>query len=195
MALKASQPDATTPFSLEDVFEHVLIGEDAGAGRLAWVSGWRKLPHLTREVEKLFDYPQHFAEDMFDRIEHALRRRVSDDEVTGRLFIVPGDTLHTDSTASLISDVPVRYIASSDMQLVAAQKAVSCDEPRLLSDRREGKYVLSYKTPGGWVAITKDILTEVLGSGHDVKIVGLPPTAVEVLKLMCPNLVRQSHPP
>jgi hypothetical protein len=197
MALKASQPDAMTHFSLEDVFEHVLIGEDAVADKLAWVSGWRKLPHLTREVEKLFDYPQQFAEEMFDRLEHALRRRVSDDEAkgpmkgvqTGRLFIVPDGALQADSPASLISDLPVRHIASSDMQLVAAQKAVSCDEPRLLSDRREGKYVVSYQTPGGWVAITKDLLTEVLGTGHDVKIVGLPPAAVEVLTFMCPHLV------
>ena len=30
----------------------------------AWVSGWRKLPHLKPEVVKLFDYPQQFAEDM-----------------------------------------------------------------------------------------------------------------------------------
>ena len=185
MALKASQPDAMTHFSLEDVF----VGEDVNADKLAWVNGWRKLPHLTRDVEKLFEYPQQFAEDMFDRIEQALRRHVSDHEVTGRLFIGPGDTLQAASTASLISDLPVRYIASTDTQLVAAQMAVSCDEPRLLSDRREGKYVLSYQTPGGWVAITKDILTEVLGAGRDVKIVGLPPAAVEVLRLMCPHLV------
>jgi hypothetical protein len=58
-----------------------------------------------------------------------------------------------------------------------------------LSDRREGKCVLSYKTPGGWVAISKAILTEVLAEGHDVKIVGLPPEAAGVLKLMCPKLV------
>jgi hypothetical protein len=185
MALKASQADAMTHCSLEDVF----VGEDANGDKLAWVSGWRKLPHLARDVEKLFDYPQQFAEDIFDRIERALRGRVSDHEVNGRLFIVPGDTLQADSTASLISDLPVRYISSSDMQVVAAQKAVACDEPRLLSDRREGKYVLSYQTPGGWVAITKDILTEVLGAGRDVKIVGLPAVAIGVLKLMCPNLV------
>jgi len=198
MALKASQPDAMTHFSLEDVFDDVFVGAEAVADRLAWVNGWRKLPHLTREVVKLFDYPQQFAEDIFGRIERALRRRASDRDVngpmndvvqTGRLFIVPDDTLRPDSTASLISDLPVRYIGSSDMQLVAAQKAVSCDEPRLLSDRREGKYVLSYKTPEGWVAITKDILTEVLGAGRDVQIIGLPSVAAEVLKLMCPTLV------
>src|SRR5678816_578929 len=68
MALKTLQPDAVTHFCLEDVF----VGGAANTGKLAWVSGWRKLPHLTREVEKLFDYPQQFAEDIFNRIERAL---------------------------------------------------------------------------------------------------------------------------
>jgi hypothetical protein len=75
------------------------------------------------------------------------------------------------------------------MQIVAAQMADSLDEPQLSSDRREGKCLVSYKTPGGWVAITKAILTEVLGAGRDAKIVGLPPAAAGVLKLMCPHLV------
>ena len=88
MALKTLQPDAVTHFSLEDVFA------DGEADKLAWVSGWRKLPHITREVAKLFEYPQQFAEDIFARIEHALRRRVSDGEAnaavqTGRLFVIP----------------------------------------------------------------------------------------------------------
>jgi len=190
IALKALQPDAVTHFTLEDVF----VGGDANADKLAWVNGWRKLPHLKREVEKLFDYPHQFAEDIFERIQRALGRRVSDGEAdavaqTGRLFILPGDHLQPDSKASLIPDLPVRYIRSSDMQIVAAHEAESYAEPRLLSDRREGKCVLSYKTPGGWVAITKAILTEVLGAGRDVKIVGLPPVAVGALKLMCPGLV------
>jgi len=189
MALKTLQPDAVTHFGLEDVF----VGGAANTGKLAWVSGWRKLPHLTREVETLFDYPQQFAEDIFNRIEQALRRRVSAGERgaavrTGRLFIVPADTLQADSEASLVPDLPLRYIGSSDVQLVTANKAHYDDEAHVLSDRREGKCVLSYKTAGGWVAITKAILTEVLGAGRDVKIAGLPPVAVEVLRLMCPNL-------
>jgi hypothetical protein len=190
MALKTLQPDAVKHFGLEDVF----VGGEANTDKLAWVSGWRTLPHLKRDVEKLFDYPQQFAEDIFDRIEQALRRRVSDGEAnavvqTGRLFILSGDNLQGDSKASLIPDLPIRYIGSSDPQIVGAHKADAYDETHLLSDRREGKCVLSYRTPGGWVAITKAILTEVLGEGRDVKIVGLPPLAVGVLKLMCRNLV------
>jgi hypothetical protein len=190
MALKAMQPEAVTRFSLEDVF----AGSEASADMLAWVSGWRKLPHLKPEVERLFDYPQQFAEDVFDRIEHALRRRVSNGEAnavvrTGRLFVLPGHDAQPDSEAPMIPDLPVQYIASSDMQLVAAHKAHYCDEPRLLSDRREGKCLVSYRTTGGSVVITKAILTEVLGAGRDVKIVGLPALAAGGLKLMCPDLV------
>jgi hypothetical protein len=188
LALKAAQLDATTHFGLEDVF----VG--GNTDKLAWVSGWRKLPHLHREVEQLFDYPQQFAEDIFDRIEQALRRRASGGEAnagaqTGRLFIFPWDDRQADSPASLIPDLPVRYIGSSDVQMVAAHRAEYYVEPNLLSDRREGKCLLSYQTPGGWVAITKAILTEVFAAGRDVKIVGLPPVAGGVLKLMCPDLV------
>jgi hypothetical protein len=189
MALKTLQPDAVTHFGLEDVF----VSEDANSDKLAWVSGWRKLPHIKREVEMLFDYPQQFAEDVFDRIERALRRRVSDSDSAvvqiGRLFIVPSDDLHADSKVSLIPDLPVRYIGSSDMQIVAAHKADAYDEPHLLSERREGRCLLSYQTPGGWVAITKAILTEVLGEGRDVKIAGLPTATAGALKLMYPKLV------
>jgi hypothetical protein len=145
-------------------------------------------------VAKLFEYPQRFAEEIFARIEHALRRRVSDGEPSaavqiGRLFILAEDDLQTDSKMSVIPDLPMQYVRSSDMQIVAAHKADSCEQADLLHSRLEGEFVLSYKTSGGWVAITKDILTEVLGAGRDVKIVGLPRAVVGVLRLMCPNLV------
>jgi hypothetical protein len=188
IALKATQPDAVTRFSLEDVFV------DGDAGKLAWVGGWRKLPHVPREVVKLFEYPQQFAEDMFDRIERALRKRVSagvaDAAVrTGRLFILSEDDLPTDPKAQQPPDLPVHYFLSSDKQVVAAHKAVACDETQLLHSRNEGELVVSYKTSGGWIGITKDILTDVLGGGRDAKIVGLPRVAAHVLKLMCPDLV------
>jgi len=190
MAFKTIQPDPVTHFSLEDVF----VDGDAGTAKLAWVTSWRKLPHLTREVERQFDYPQQFAEDIFDRIEHALQRAVSDSEAnavdqSGRLFILSADDPQADSNAALIPDLPLRYIGSSDRSLVAAHKADYCDERQLLSDRREGKCLVSYETSSGWVAITKAVLTEVLEAGRDVKIVGLPRGAVGVLKLMCPNVV------
>lgn len=198
MVFRTLQPGEVSGFSLEDVF--VGGAED----KLAWVNGWRKLPHLTPEVATLFDYPQQFAEDIFDRVQRALAERVAaDDETgtrarTGRLFAVTGDASHEDSAASLTPDLPSRYIASSDRQLVAAHKAEAGDETQILSDRREGRCVLSYQTPGGWVAVTKAILTDVLGAGRDAKVTGLSPSAADTLKLMCRDLVvrpeRQAQP-
>jgi hypothetical protein len=187
MTLKALQPDAMTQFSLEDVFS------DGNADKLAWVSGWRKLPHIEPGVQRLFDYPQQFAADMFDRIEQALRRRVAkgapNPEVqTGQLFILIADDPDAVAKASLIPDLPLKYIGSSDTQIEAANQAHAYDQARLVHDRQEGMFLVSYQTSGGWVAITKDFLTEVLGAGHDVKIVGLPRVAAGVLKLMCPSL-------
>jgi hypothetical protein len=173
MALKAVQTDAVTRFSLEDVF---AAGD---AEKLAWVRGWRNLPHLTPEVQKRFSYPQQFAEDIFDRLEEALRGRVCEGAgavPSGRLVVLAGDGSHAQSTAPGIPDLPVRYVISND-------------ERRVASDRREGKCVVSYRLPGGWVAIDKAMLTEVLGAGRDATIAALPAVAARTLKLMCRDLV------
>jgi hypothetical protein len=69
--------------------------------------------------------------------------------------------------------------------MLAAGRATACDQSRLLRDRNEGEFIVSYPTPGGWMAITKDILTDVLGAGRDARISGLPRDAAAVLGLMC----------
>jgi hypothetical protein len=165
MAFKTLQSDTVSGFALEDVF---TAGE---ADKLAWVSGWRKLPHLPRDVQQQFDYPQAFAEAVFERIEAALGRRVSDHDPiatrTGRVFILPAEATAAEAT----------------------HRAESYDQTQLSSDRREGRCLLSYQAPGGWVAISKRLLTDELAAGRDVKIAGLPPAAADVLTLMCPSLV------
>ena len=163
MVLKASQPDAVNRFGLEDVF---VAGDTE---KLAWVGGWRKLPHLTPEMERQFDYPQQFADDIFDRVERALRRTAVP---TGRLFILAADNADADSKV-LVTPEPY-------------------DQTQRLSDWQEGKFVLRYETPDGWRAITKTALAEVLAAGRDAKVVGLPPAAADVLQLVCPRLTTLS---
>ena len=199
MALKAVQHDAETRFSLEDVFLEDLWLEDLwddgdhSEAKLAWVNGWRRLPHIDREAQRLYEYPQQFAEDVYDRIESELRRCDSDAEACdgsriGRLYIVSGDDPETESKASAIPDLPPRYFGSSDRQMVAAHKAEPYDQAQLLAGRREGHFLVSYETPAGWIALKKDLLTEVLGEGRDARIVGLPRDAAQVLRLMCTDL-------
>jgi hypothetical protein len=189
MALKALQHNAEARFSLEDVFEDVFDDRGTGAAKLAWVNGWRKLPHIDREAQRLYDYPQQFANEVYGRIESELRRRAESckDPSTGRLYIVSGD--ESDSLASAIPELPPRYFVSSDKQRVAAHKAEPYDRAQLLAGRREGHFLVSYETSGGWIALKKDLLTEVLGAGRNARIVGLPLGAAQVLRLMCADWV------
>jgi hypothetical protein len=175
MAFKTLQPDAVTRVGLEDVF---VAGD---ASKLAWVSAWRRLPHLTAEVQRQFDYPQQFAEDVFDRIERALGRRASGDGTrrvkTGRLVILPEAAAEAEATHG----------------------AEAYEEAELLNDRREGRCLISYRAAGGWVALGKGILTEALEAGRDATIGGLPAEAAESLTLLYPQLVvwrreRDSNP-
>jgi hypothetical protein len=193
MALKALQHDAETRFSLKDVFEDGdTAHEKTSAAKLAWVNGWRQMPHIDRELQRLYDYPQQFAEDIYDRIGHGFRRRDSDAEGgsgTGSLYIMSEDDPETDSKAAAIPELPARYFGSSDRKIVAAHKAALYDQAQLLRDRQEAHFLVSYETPGGWMALKKDLLAEVLGAGHDARIVGLPLEAAQVLRLMCTDLV------
>ena len=199
MALKALEHDAETRFGLEDVFDDGSDDKDTGAAKLAWVNGWRNLPHIDREVQRLYDYPQQFAEDVYDRIESEIKRRDSNAaggrSSTGCLYIVSGDDAETDSKASAIPELPPRYFRSSDRQIVGAHKAEPYDRTQLLAERREGHFLVSYETPGGRIALKKDLLTEVLGAGRDARIVGLPAEAAQVLRLMCTDLVIPARKP
>ncbi len=187
MALKTLQPDGVTCFSLEDAFA-------AGAAdKLAWVSGWRKLPHVDREVQRRFDYPQSFAEAIFARIEAALRKRAFGGEAdtaprTGHLYIAPEADVTAAPGAPPAPDLPARYVASSAAPLVAPPRAMPYGQTNLDRDRKEGYFLVSYETSGGWAAVTKDLLTEVVGAGRDANIAGLPPFAAEALKLMLPDI-------
>jgi len=188
MAMKTLQADADTRFSLEDVF----TGAGDGAAKLAWVSGWRNLPHVSQEVRRMYAYPQQFAEDIFARMEHQLRDASAGQPAapaTGRLFIAAGREAEAPSHAG-IAELEARHVYSSDQQLVAANRAQFLEEGRLLLDRHEGEFIVSYRTPGGWAAISKDVLTDILGAGRDLRVTGLPDTAAQVLKLMCTALGR-----
>jgi len=185
-AMKTLQLDIELRFSMEDIFA------PGDADKLAWVKEWRNLPHIKPELVQHFDYPQQFAHDIHTRIEKALQQPgTSADANTsikcGRLLVI--QTQSADAEQAQVAALPLRYIDSSDAQLVAAQKATAKDEQDLLYCRLEGEYLLTYQTANGWVGISKDLLTDVVGAGHQAKLEGLPPHAVKELQLMCPSLV------
>ncbi len=191
MTLKTLGDEPPPPFSLEDAF----VDGTPGDGRLEWVSGWRRLSHVRRDVQQMYAYPQRFAEQMHARIATALQRQVSGKSLgTGRLFIAAAGDATAEAVAAQAPPLPVQYVLSSDMQAVAGFRARSCEEANLLHDRFEGEFAVSYRTSGGWVGISKDFFTDLLGAGRDVRITGLPPRAAAVLSLMCLGLAHADPP-
>lgn len=187
MTMKALQPEASIRYTLEDVFADV----EPSADKLDWVSGWRRLPHISAEVLRLYEYPQQFAQEVFGRIVQALQAAASGvggANRTGRLFISSVENPQA-SPAGAAPLLPADHFLASDSRLVAGGRARECAESRLLLDRNEGEFLVSYRTDGGWVAITKDVLTDVLGAGRNATIADLPAAAVQTLRLLYPGLV------
>ena len=182
-AFKAVQHDAPVKFSLEDVFS------TGGADKLAWINGWRRLPHVRDEIVQQFDFPRQFALDIHARIEQALLRRVAGTakSSTGRLYVATQAAQQQPALAQ-VGELPRRYVVSSDPQLIEAGQADAKDAADLMYCRNEGEFLVSYATRDGWAAISKDLLTDILGAGIDARIV-VPPEACSVLELMCPDLV------
>jgi hypothetical protein len=56
-------------------------------------------------------------------------------------------------------------------------------------DRKEGRCLVSYEDDGQWCAISKSILTHVMGQGKDALITGIAPTGIETLRLTCPGVI------
>jgi hypothetical protein len=201
MSLKAMQHDAETRFCLEDVFDDDVFGDgNRNAAKLAWVNGWRDLPHIDPEVQGRYEYPQRFAEDVYGRIESEFGRASGAKPFdpnggpyggprTGRLYLVNAGDPETDSMALTIPELPARYFACSDKQMAAAHQGEPYDAAQLLAGRREAHFLVSYETVDGWIALKKELLTEVLGAGRDARISGLPRDAAQVLRLMCTDLM------
>lgn len=183
-AFKSLQLDADTRFCMEDVFTA------GGADKLAWVNSWRRLPHIKPEVVQQFEYPQQFVDEVHARVERELQRHVAavpQLKPTGKLYLTAGAALPAE--LSHIADMPPGYVVASDAALVAAGRAEAKDQDDLLYCRLEGEFIVSYATSNGWVGVTKDVLSEIVGEGRDAALTGLPAAAIAVLALMCPQLV------
>lgn len=178
IAFRTLLRDAQPELCMEDVF---TAGD---ARKREWGEGWRRLPHIRPEIAQQFAFPQAFAEAIHARVATALQRRAggSAEVPSGRLFIGTVDA--SDGVAAPVSDLPPRYVVSSDAQVVAAGSAMAKDEADLLHCRNEGEYLVSFATESGWTAVSKDLLTDVIGAGHDAKIAVLPPGPAAILRLM-----------
>ncbi|HEU4927591.1 MAG TPA: hypothetical protein VFT24_11105 [Vicinamibacterales bacterium] len=142
-----------------------------------------------------FDYSPDWAGQMFQRTVDALELRAHSadanaTEVPGtRMFIVPRGR-KVDSIEGLPAGiVPAQqYCLTSNVSQALADGTTAFPRSQILADRNEGRFLASAEIDGKWFAVSKTILTEVIGQGRDALIVDVPKPAIDVLRVACPEL-------
>ena len=186
MALKAVQPDAVDALQSRRCFDARRRRQARVGQRLAEAAA---RPARSGEAVRVSAAVRrgHFA-----RIERALRVRVAAAKTkaaarNGQLFVLANGlpTLRRSS----IPDLSVQYIVVVGQASRRREQGRCFDETAALAQPNGGRVPRQLPDPGGWVAISKDVLTDVLGAGRNAKVAGLPRDAARVLKLMCPELV------
>ena len=181
--------------SLEDTF----VSRGSLEDKLARARGWEALP--TREGErKHFDHSAEWAGQMFEGLMNALHARAlhnsepnASNLPNGRLFVVP----ESDSVESLPEGfLPAGVVSAqehcftSDVTCALSGAATVRPKSHIVTDRKEGRFLASSEVDGKWFAVSKIILTMLTSQGKDALITGVPPAAIEVLRLTCRELVK-----
>jgi hypothetical protein len=81
------------------------------------------------------------------------------------------------------------HCLSSDVNRALVEGATAFPKSQMLSDRNEGRFLASAEIDGKWFAVSKTIVTEVIGQGLDALIVDVPEPVIDVLRVTCPELI------
>jgi hypothetical protein len=144
-----------------------------------------------------FEYSPDWAHQVFQRTVAALELRARSTEAnatplgTTRIFAVPRG-LSPSSLAERLPDgtVPAQeHCLSSDVNRALVEGATAFPKSQILGDRNEGRFLASAEIDGKWFAVSKTIVTEMIGRGFDALIVDVPEPVIDVLRVTCPDLI------
>jgi hypothetical protein len=148
------------------------------------------------EIELHFEYSPDWAHQVFERTVAALELRAHSTEANAtalsstRIFVVPKGL----TPGSLVEKLPdgtvpaQEHCLSSDVNRALVAGATAFPKGQIVGDRNEGRFLASAEIDGKWFAVSKTIVTEVIGQGFDALIVDVPEPVSDVLRLTCPGL-------
>ena len=151
----------------------------------------------SRLAREPFEYSPDWAGLVFQRTVAALEVRACSTEanastVTGaRMFVVPRGR----KVESLVEKLPdgtvpaQQHCLTSDVNRALEMGTTAFPKSQILGDRNEGRFLASAEIDGKWFAVSKTILTEVIGQGLDALIVDVPEPVIDVLQVTCPGLM------
>jgi hypothetical protein len=195
MVLNTLRSSSSTDLSLEDVF----ISRDRLEQKRAQAEEWQRLPKGEGERDP-FEHSREWAGQMFTRLLKALDARAArptEPNASGcpqtHLYVLPrGVTIDSLPGGVLPAGVvPAQeHCLTSDVARARETGATALSRSRLAADRAEGRFLASADAEGSWFGVSKAPLTICTSQGKDALIADVPPAVVELLRLVCPELLR-----
>jgi hypothetical protein len=179
-------------WAVEDLFDGTGRHSEATAAR---AKRFERLPMRTGERPH-FDYASQLAAGVVDRLAEALAARAhrphdlnASGRRTGRLLIRPA----AESAAAASAGTVPPAVAADEHCFTTEADPVGAitpwPAPQLLIDRDEGRYLASVEVGKTWFAVSKVILTLILGQGQDAVLPSLPDAVVQALRFSCAAII------
>jgi hypothetical protein len=85
------------------------------------------------------------------------------------------------------------HCLTSDVSRARATGSTALPASRLVADRAEGRLLACAECDGAWFGVSKAILTICTSQGEDALITDVPRAVIDVLRLVCPELLVVIH--
>lgn len=198
MVLNTLRSPSSKNLSLEDMF--------SSRGRLeekqTQAREWERLPKGEGEPDP-FEHSAEWTEQINARMAGALEARAARPAEPNAssvpkacLYVVPrGVTLDSLIGGVLPAGVvsAQEHCLTSDVTRARATAATAFPTSRMLTDRIEGRFLASANSEGAWFGISKAALTTCTSQGKDALMMDVPQAAIDVLRLVCPELLVVTH--
>jgi hypothetical protein len=194
MVLNTLCSPSSTDLSVEDLF----VSTERLEQKLTQAQEWQRLPKGDGERDA-FEHSTDWAGQMFGRLFKALEARAArqtqlnaSSNPPARLYVVPRgvdvDSLRDGALPAGIVSAQ-EHCLTSDLALGREIGATVLSRNRLATDRAEGRFLASANVDGVWFGVSKAPLTICTSHGQNALIRDVPPAVIEVLRLVCPELV------
>ena len=194
MVLNTLRSPSSPDLSLEDVF----LSRGQLDEKRTQAHEWERLPKGDGE-DAPFEHSTEWAAQMATRLAAGLEARAAshtEPNASGvrksSFYVVPrGVTLDSAADGVLPAGIVLaqEHCLTSDVTRARLTGATALPADRLSADHAEGRLLACTLSEGAWFGISKVPLTLCTSQGKDALMTDVPSAVIDVLHLMCPELL------
>ena len=198
MVLNTLRSPSSPHLSLEDIF----LSRERLEEKRDLAHEWERLPKRDGEPTP-FEHSTEWAAQMYARLTRALETRATHPSEpnassvpTSRLYVVPrGVAVDVVSNVALPAGIASaqEHCLTSDVTRARLTGATFLPADRLIADRAQGRLLACAQSEGAWFGVSKVPLTLFVSQGKDAFITDVPREVIDVLRIMCPEILVVMH--